>query len=113
MFLVAVNVSSIFFSFTVVGRWTAYAMVFIAVSNTALVLRYNGLTRALAFPHFVWLPLVAAIIYRLFSHEQNPIGTTEFLFGMLVVFTNSISLVFDIYDGRLWVLGKREVLGLR
>ena len=72
-----------------------------------------GITRALAFPHLIWLILVILIIYRLyFDQTSGAAGVSERIFGFIVVVTNGISLLFDILDSVKWFNGKREVLGL-
>ncbi len=111
--LVLVNGASLFFLSTPIGQWTAFAALFIAVSNSFLIIRYAGLTRILAFPHHIWMPLLVAIIARLIADGQHPqVSSLELGFGVLVVITNAVSLLFDVNDVVQWMAGKREVLGL-
>lgn len=111
--LILVNVSSLLFLDTPVGQWTTIAWIFVAVFNTPMIFYFSGLTRALAFPHFVWLILVPLIIYRLYFDQTSPApGASEHVFGLIIVVTNGISLLFDMLDSMQWINGKREVLGL-
>lgn len=108
-----VNGSSLFLLSTPIGRWTAFAALFIALSNSFLIVWHTGLTRVLAFPHLIWIPLLIAITVRLSADGQHPqITPAELGFGIMVGITNAISLLFDVNDSFQWMAGKREVLGL-
>jgi hypothetical protein len=53
------------------------------------------------------------IIYRLYFDQTSPApGALEHVFGLIIVVTNGISLLFDMLDSMQWINGKREVLGL-
>ena len=111
--LILVNVSSLLFLNTPVGKWTTIAWIFVAMFNAPMIFYFSGLTRALAFPHLIWLILVPLIIYRLyFDQTSGAAGVSERIFGLVVLVTNGISLLFDILDSVKWFNGKREVLGL-
>ena len=111
--LMLVNGCSFFFLSSPIGKWTAIAVVIIAVSNSFLIVFYSGLTRALAFPHLVWIPLILAIFLRLsLDGQQNGPGSIEFGLGVIVGVINAVSLLFDLNDCVQWIKGKREVLGL-
>jgi hypothetical protein len=111
--LILVNVSSLLFLNTPVGKWTTIAWIFVAVFNTPMIFYFSGLTRALALPHLIWLILIPLIAYRLyFDQTTEAVGVLEHIFGLIVVVTNGISLLFDILDSVMWFNGKREVLGL-
>ena len=112
--LMLINGCSFFLLATPIGLWTAIAAAIIVVSNSFLIVFYGGLTRALAFPHLVWIPLIIAIILRLsLNSQQNGPGSIEFGFGVIVGVLNSVSILFDLNDCVQWINGKREVLGLK
>jgi len=110
--LVPVNAASIFFLGTPVGLWTAISAGLVGVSNTWLALRLGGLSRALAFPHLVvWIPLCIAIAARLTGPDAGSIGRTEYIYGVVVLTTNIISIGFDLVDAYRWIAGDRSVPG--
>lgn len=110
--LVPVNAASIFFLGTPVGLWTAISAGLVGVSNTWLALRLGGLSRALAFPHLVvWIPLCIAIAARLTGPDAGSIGRTEYIYGVVVLTTNIISIGFDLVDAYRWIAGERSVPG--
>ncbi len=110
--LVPVNAASIFFLGTPVGLWTAISAGLVGVSNTWLALRLGGLSRGLAFPHLVvWIPLCIAIAARLTGPDAGSIGRTEYIYGVVVLTTNIISIGFDLVDAYRWIAGERSVPG--
>ncbi|MBK8199400.1 MAG: hypothetical protein IPK75_13685 [Acidobacteria bacterium] len=110
--LVPVNAASIFLLGTPVGLWTAISAGLVGVSNTWLALRLGGLSRALAFPHLVvWIPLCFAIAARLAGPDAGSIGRTEYIYGVVVLTTNILSIGFDLVDAYRWIAGERSVPG--
>jgi len=110
--LVPVNAASIFFIGTPIGLWTAISAGLVGVSNTWLALRLGGLSRALAFPHLVvWIPLCISIAARLTGPDGGSIGRTEYIYGVVVLTTNIISIGFDLVDAYRWIAGERSVPG--
>ena len=110
--LVPVNAASIFFLGTPVGLWTAISAGLVGISNGWLAVRLKGLSRALAFPHLVvWIPLCIAIAARLTGPDAGSIGRAEYIYGVVVLTTNILSIGFDLVDAYRWIAGERSVPG--
>lgn len=89
-------------------------MVFAAVAaaNMPLLLLQGGMTRALAFPHFLWFPLVAWLLGQLHGDDPLPAGNDVRMYASIVVIADGVSLAFDVVDSIKWLRGGREILGL-
>jgi len=110
--LAATNTVSFFVTDTPTGTWAGIAFAAIIVMNGAIFWVQAGLTRLLSFPHFVWVPLVIWLVYRLwFGGEPAPSGF-ERSYAIALVVINGISLAFDSLDGWRWLKGGREILGI-
>lgn len=110
--LVPVNAASVFFLDTPIGIWTAISAGLVGISNTWLAFRLRGLSRALAFPHLaVWVPLCLVIAARLSGPDAETMGRAEFLYGAIVLATNTVSIGFDLVDAFRWIAGDRSVPG--
>ena len=107
--LVVANVAAIAFLDTAIGLWTAAAIVFVGVVNLPIVYVQRGFSRLLSLTHFVWLPLVVFIAFRLTGDDV--ISDREYGFGLVVLVVNLISLAFDVLESYRWLRGEREVLG--
>ena len=108
--LVPVNVAAFFMLDTETGQYTAIAALFVALTNGPLMIVYQGMNRVLSLPHLVaWGPLVYLLALRLASETM---ATGEWIYAVLIVVVNGISLVFDLLDSWRWLRGERETPGL-
>jgi len=106
--LVPVNALFVFFLDTNVGIAIAVAASFVVVTNVPIALYSQGMTKLMALPHLIWIPLEIYIINRLLSGVIGS-GTPLFYYVWLVLVVNGISLYFDIVDGWKWLKGDRAV----
>ena len=110
--LFGTNMASLAFLDTDVGRNTAIAFAVVCAFNMPMMFIQRGLTRLLAFPHFIWIPLVIYLFDRLWGAHPIEPGAAR-TYALLVFTFNTISLAFDVVDAMKWVGGRREVLGLK
>ncbi len=110
--LFGVNMAGFAFLGTEIGFWTAVAIAFVASINLTTMLIQGGLSRLLAFPHFLWAPLIIYIAMRLFGYTAGTVENPEFSFGLMVMVVNGISLMFDVVDASRWLGGDRKILGM-
>ncbi|MEM1139083.1 MAG: hypothetical protein AAGH45_04300 [Pseudomonadota bacterium] len=96
-----------------IGYWTGLTALVVIGSNTVLMAMNGGLSKVLAIPHLIfWIPLHGYIVWRLFFQEGGPaIGSTEYVYGLIVLVVNTISLLFDVYDTAEWAKGKKGIAG--
>jgi hypothetical protein len=109
--LFGTNMASLAFLDSDVGRYTAMAFAVVFVFSMPTMFIQKGLTRLLAFPHFVWLPLVIYLYGQLWGDTPLQAGAPR-TYATLVFACNTFSLAFDVVDALKWLLGGREVLGL-
>lgn len=110
--LVLVNASAFALLDTPSGRATAFAAVFVGVTNGPLIIYYRGMNRALSIPHlFAWIPLQVFLVQHL-AQNSGQIPSHEWTFAMTVLVINGISLVFDVLDSWRWLRGERETPGV-
>jgi hypothetical protein len=104
--LASTNTASLFFLGQPSGGLVV-ALVFAGFALTTLIaLVSSGITRLAGVGHIVtWGPLVALIA---FARPEGSDSYQSFLTLLLAV--NTISLLFDINDFRLWLAGDRAVL---
>lgn len=105
------NMASLMFLDSHVGRYTAVAFTFVAMTNVPISFVQGGLTRLLSFPHLVWIPLVIYLVGQLWGASPLHPGPLR-TYALVVVAVNSVSLAFDLVEAARWVRGGREVLGL-
>ena len=104
--LVGTNMASLFF----LGQPAAGLVVALVFSGFALttltVLVSGGFTRLAGVGHIVaWGPLVALIAFA------RPEGADDYqIFLTLLLVVNTVSLLFDFNDFRLWIAGDRAVI---
>ncbi len=110
--LFGVNMAGFAFLDTEIGFWTAVTIVLVASINLTTMLIQGGLSRLLAFPHFLWVPLIIYIAMRLFGFTAGTVEKPEFIFGLMVMVINCISLMFDAIDASRWLGGDRRISGL-
>lgn len=76
------------------------------VLSKVAVSYYGGLTRLVGVGHIVgWVPL---ILMLLFARPQADGAYDTYLTILLIM--NTISIVFDLNDFRLWLSGDRDVI---
>lgn len=109
--LFGTNMASLAFLDSEVGRYTAMAFAVVCMFNMPMMFIQKGLTRLLAFPHFVWLPLVVYLYGQLWGSVPLQSGSVR-SYATLVFACNTFSLAFDVVDALKWLFGGREVLGL-
>lgn len=110
--LFGTNMASLAFLDSDVGRKIAIAFAVVLAFNMPMMLIQRGLTRLLAFPHFIWIPLVVYLYGQLYGANPLPPGTVRTYATMVFAF-NLCSLLFDVIDAAKWLRGEREVLGLK
>ena len=111
--LVPVNTAAFFLTGTWTGMAAAIAAIFVVVTNIPIMLYEGGMSRLMAVPHlFAWIPLSIFIVGRLQNLFGGPVmGKTEFIFALLLLVVNGISLVFDAIDTVRWCRGERDIPG--
>ena len=63
---------------------------------------YRGFTDAMAIPHVLfWVPLCIILVFHLFIYDATMLSAYR-NFLLVLLFTNLISLVFDIQDVIKW-----------
>ena len=100
----ATNMASLAFLNQPKGLLVA-ALVFTGIVLSKVFVSYGGgLTRLVGVGHIVgWVPLVALI---LFARPEGSAAYETYLTILLVM--NTISILFDINDFRLWLAGDRD-----
>lgn len=113
LILVPVNAAAFFYTDTPTGRTAAIAAVFVVTTNVPIMLYEGGMSRLMAIPHlFVWFPLSIYIVGRLLTIWGGPpVEQTEFIFAVILLVINSISLGFDTFDTIRWFRGERDIPG--
>lgn len=109
--LFGTNTASLWFLDQTVGQYTALAFAFVFLVSQPMMLIQKGMTRMLAFPHVVWVPLVVYLAGQLWGAAPLAPGSVR-TYALMVFTVNSISLGFDVVDAARWLGGRREVLGL-
>jgi hypothetical protein len=111
--LVPVNTAAFFLTDTRTGMAAAIAAVFVVITNVPIMLYEGGMSRLMAVPHlFAWIPLWIFIVGRLQNFFGGPMmESKEFIFALLLLVVNGISLVFDAIDTVRWCRGERKVPG--
>lgn len=110
--LMGVNMSSLWFIDSDIGRWTLITFLVIGMFNLPMAYFQNGLTRLLSFPHLLWFGLLAYLGVQLWGQEALQIGALR-NYAIAVFLINTISLGFDTVECIRWMQGEREVLGLK
>jgi len=72
------------------------------------------MSRLMAMPHlFAWVPLSVFIAMRLLDFSGGMVmEKPEFIFAVVIMVVNGISLVFDAVDTVRWCRGERDIPGL-
>ncbi|WP_164657786.1 hypothetical protein [Tropicibacter sp. Alg240-R139] len=94
------------------GQLGAGLIAFLAIGGMALnlpiLLRYQGFSKAMAFPHLLlWVPLVGVIAVHLQGLEGARDSYVALLLVLLAV--DVISLLFDTVDAIKWWRGDRDI----
>lgn len=92
---------------------------FILVTNTAVVIIWAGFTKVMSFFHLIaWIPLVIYLILSLilpaagiWTSQELELWSYDWFLTIIVIITNTISLVFDILDCYRYIKGDRAVPG--
>eukprot|EP00916_Digyalum_oweni_P020494 GHVL01034169.1.p1 GENE.GHVL01034169.1~~GHVL01034169.1.p1 ORF type:complete len:175 (+),score=5.21 GHVL01034169.1:54-578(+) len=122
--LLLCNIFSFVFIYDLIGWFAIGSILFILLINSIILSKYKGLCRIMGLPHLlVWIPLIALILIRLSTDMIPSIGgitkegrlTPEsniylFLYSVILLITNTISVLFDIVDTIRWFRGDREVI---
>ncbi|MEM9603276.1 MAG: hypothetical protein AAGA11_10465 [Pseudomonadota bacterium] len=90
------------------GRLVLAVWVIVLGVNGWLMLQAGGFTRAMAFVHLLWVPMILWL-GRMPRHRTD----TGFLrtWLVLLVLVNCISLGFDAVEIARWLAGDRSVIG--
>ena len=109
-FLIPANLSGFFFLEFESGMWVATLGAGALFINTIILFMNGGFSKALAIPHLIfWGPLEIILLYRYFAVPD--LSAAEQNFILIVAVINGVSLVFDVFDTRDWMQGKRDVEG--
>lgn len=111
--LASTNMASLAFLDTDTGLWTAASFMIVGMFNMPTMFVQGGLTRLLSLPHFVWVPLLIHLYSKLFGPYAMLHTGPEYILALSVFVVNSISLMFDTLESFRWLVGRREILGLR
>lgn len=104
-----VNLFSFFMLDSQIGVWTAIAAALVLAFNTPTLMIQRGWGKALAISHlFIWIPLIVIVARKLLDGDAQ-FAPYEYMYGVLVVIVNSISIAFDINDTKEFIQGNREV----
>lgn len=113
LILMPVNAAAFFLIDTWTGIAAAIAAVFVVTTNVPIMLYEGGMSRLMAMPHLVaWIPLSVFIVGRLLNLWGGPVlGKSEFVFAIMLLIVNGISLIFDTIDTVKWCRGARDIPG--
>lgn len=107
-----VNLAAFALTATPIGYWAAVAVTLVFGLNGVIMFLNAGFSKALALPHIVfWTLLEIYAVWRLWLADGVTISEAEYIYGVILVVVNAISLVFDFYDTAEWAKGKREIAG--
>jgi len=81
------------------------------IPNAPILLWERGFSKLLAVPHILfWVPLLLIIILRLIGGIDQ--GSDFYTYLVILFITNTISIVFDLFDTWSWIRGERNVAGV-
>lgn len=107
LWLVPVNVATVFFTDWEHGQMVAYLANFGMILNLPIIFYEKGFSKFMSLPHILlWTPLVVICLMALSSGAVAG-GTATFLW--ILVVTNIISLLFDYPDFIKWIKGDRAI----
>ena len=111
LILMPVNAAAFFLIDTWTGMAAAIAAVFVVTTNVPIMLYEGGMSRLMAVPHlFAWIPLTVFIVGRLLNLWGGPVlEKSEFVFAIMLLIVNGISLIFDTIDTVKWCRGARDI----
>lgn len=106
--LFAMNALSIVFLRHASGRLVFVFWLIMTALGAWMVMQAGGLTRALAFVHFLWVPMIIWL-----GRAPGDPGSTRLVRSWLVllVLVNCISLGFDVVEIVHWLAGDQGVIG--
>jgi hypothetical protein len=105
IWLVAVNAAGLLFV-THAEAQVALAIVGAAVLMQALIYRRRRFVRILGVTHILWVPMIAWMATRLGSVPPQESAFRNWL--MVLIATNLLSLVIDVWDAARFVRGERS-----
>ncbi len=106
LWLVPVNMVSLFFLESSYGIWIAIAAIGGMALNLPVMVMAKGFSRLMALPHLLlWTPQVFLIAWILVQAERIALYESYLLILMI---TNIISLMFDFPDFYKWLKGARQ-----
>ncbi|MEM9331552.1 MAG: hypothetical protein AAGA53_09515 [Pseudomonadota bacterium] len=108
--LIPANFSGLFLLQYTSGFWIAVLGAGAICINMLILLLNGGFSKVLAIPHLVlWIPLECILLYRYFVVPD--LSAFEYLYILIVVIINGVSIIFDVYDTKEWFYGNRDVVG--
>ena len=107
VWLVPVNLASLFFLKEPMGIWVAVLANLGMLPNIFVMVNDRGVSKLMSIPHLLpWTLLVALILI------WRPEGSSTYnIYLMVLLVTNTISLIFDYPDSFKWFKGDRSVAG--
>ncbi len=109
--LIPTNTLFVFFLDTDIGVMNALASAFVVATNVPIALYYQGMTKLMSIPHLIWIPLEIYIIQQLMTGDIA-VGSSVFIYAIIVLVVNAVSVFFDVMDSISWIKGDRGVPGL-
>jgi len=111
LLLMPVNFASLMFLSAEGGGMIAFLAVGGMIPNAPILLWERGFSKLLAVPHILfWMPLLFIIILRLIGGIDQ--GSDFYTYLVILFITNTISIVFDLFDTWSWIRGERNVAGV-
>lgn len=93
------------------ARWVAVSMGFVMIANIPIAMAL-GLVKALAIPHlFAWIPLVAYLAMQVRNGKVD-IKSTFGVWVLILIVTNTISVIFDVRDTVEYLAGDRGIVAV-
>lgn len=93
------------------ARWVAIAMLVVAIANIPMAMAL-GLVKGLSIPHLVaWVPLTVYLAMEIRNNKVS-IGSAFGIWVLVLMVTNTISIVFDIRDSVEYIAGDRAIIAM-
>lgn len=93
------------------ARWVAVSMFIVLIANIPIGMAL-GLVKALAIPHlFAWIPLIAYLIIQV-RNGQVDLKSIFGVWVIVLIVTNTISVIFDIRDTIEYIAGDRGIVSV-
>ncbi|GKS57958.1 hypothetical protein YTPLAS18_14850 [Nitrospira sp.] len=102
--LIAVNSACLLFTSHIEAQ-VALGAVGVAVLAQALIYQHRRFIRLLGVTHVLWVPMLAWMVLRLGTLPEDE--TAFHVWLIMLIITNTMSLVIDAWDAMRFVFGER------